>query len=80
LFSFEGNKTYLAPATTFYKVVIVGESSNAGIWGRIPQSPEANKSSRAELPTLRRLTQFFPKNSHIYVAFTHAGLTTRYRK
>jgi len=42
LFFFEGNNPYLVVEMNFDKVIIVGRSNNAGIWGRSPQLPEAN--------------------------------------
>jgi len=43
------------------KAVTAGGSNNAGVWGRSLKPPEANGSSEAEPPTLRRFFSFFPK-------------------
>jgi len=43
------------------KAAAVGESNNAGIWGRSPQLPEANGGLGVKLLTLRRFYRFFPK-------------------
>jgi len=37
IFFFEGNKTHFSLNTNFDKVVTVGKSNNAGVWGRSPQ-------------------------------------------
>jgi len=45
------------------KVVIVGESNNAGVWGWNLRPPEANRDSGANPPTLKRLLQHFSKKN-----------------
>jgi len=46
------------PETHSTKTTAVGESNDAGVWGRSPQPPEVNKGSGAEPPTLR-LRRFY---------------------
>jgi len=56
--------------THWTKAIAVGECNNAGVWGRIPQPPEANVGSGAEFTTLQRFYSFFPKIRifrHIFV-------------
>jgi len=61
-FFLQGNEPHLVLEMNFDKVVIVGESNNAGVWGRSPQQPEANGGSEADPPTLRRFfTSFYKK-------------------
>jgi len=65
LFFFEDNKTRFSAGNKLDKVVMVGRSYNAGVWGQNRQPPEAYGGSRAELPTLGRFfTVFFQKNTH----------------
>jgi len=61
LFLFQDNKAHLALEINFDKLVIVGESNNAGIWGWSPQPPEVNGGSGAESPMLRRFLTIFSK-------------------
>jgi len=61
LFFFEGNKPHLVREMNFDKVAIVGGSNNAGVWGRSPQPPEANRGSGTEPLTLKRFFTSFSK-------------------
>jgi len=47
--------------THWMKATAVGESNNAGVWGRSTKPPEANMGSGAESTTLQRFYSFFPK-------------------
>jgi len=40
---------------------ILGIENKAGFWEQTPQQSEANGSSGAESPTMRRFYNFFPK-------------------
>jgi len=44
----EGNETHLTAKNDLDKVVIVGESNDAGVWRRSPQPPEAKGGLEAE--------------------------------
>jgi len=61
VFFIKGMNRILTLENELDKVVIVGRSNNAGVWGRNPQPPEANGGSGAEPSMLRRFLQFFQK-------------------
>jgi len=53
LFLFDSND--VSATNAFEKVTVAGDGgNNSGVWGHIPQSPEANGGLRAEPPTLQR--------------------------
>jgi len=45
--------------TYFDKSISVSGSNNAGVWGRSPQTPEANGDSEAEPPGASAILQTF---------------------
>jgi len=44
------------------KVVIIGESNNAEVWGRSPQPPEENGGGASDAEAI--FYSFFQKNAH----------------
>jgi len=76
LFFFEGNKTHLLLNMNFDKVVTVGKSNNARVWGRNFQLPEANEG-RA---TLRQFFIIFPKKyTFLSILFYKFLFKTRFK-
>jgi len=54
LFFSSSNNIAFSVRNAFNKAVTVDGSNNAGVWGRSPQSPEANGGLRMEPPTLQQ--------------------------
>jgi len=79
LFFFEGNKPNLVSEMNFDKVVIVGESNNAGVWRRSPQPPEDNGGSGAKPSTLKRFfTSFFKEYAFLSILWSKLLLKMRF--